>query len=330
MSLYKTASWVLFFTLLLIGAASGENIDSLYQKGEEHLQNGLLKEAIICFEQVYALDPDFGDVVQKLIKTTRFYGIELYGVGRHVEALAYWQRTLELAPGNEEITAYINRAKNEMKTMGQLTGQAVPEEPAPIVQKPPEMAPKEEIPVRKVDTVFVTTYKVIPVAPEAAPVTVTGMETNIRFGLAYPSAAGDMDYNRGWALNIDMTPIHLTRNFGLELSGMYAGVNMVDDSEARLSIIGGNVGGAYNLKLPLLPAFESSAGLGIYNILHTGEISLVTSQSTTQETVSGYTLGLGLDRKMGSSRIGFSLEYLVLDSEFLDNVLLFNIGFGIN
>lgn len=309
---------------------AGENMDSLYLKGVEYLDGGLLKEAIACFEQVYAQDSGFKDIGQLFIKATKFYGIELYGQGFHAEALTHWRRTLELSPGNEEILAYIDRAENEMKTMGQFTGLEVPEQAAPVEQMPPDIQPNEEISVREVDTVIVKQYKFIPVSPVAPPVSRSGIETGVRLGLAYPTSGNDVHYDRGWAVNIDITPIHLTKNLGLELSGMYSAVDVDSDADSRLSTIGGKIGGAYDFKLPLLPMLKTSAGLGFYNVLHTGEISLVSSQSTTQETVSGYALGLGLDRQMGSSRVGFSVEYLVFDSEFLDNLLTFNIGVGVN
>ncbi|MBK7143009.1 MAG: tetratricopeptide repeat protein [bacterium] len=97
-----------------LSAAVRKEADEAYQEGQKAFAEGDLGNAIMHWEQVNRLAPNFRSVTDYLVKAYKLTGIDLYGKNRLSEAIGYWQKALDLAPTSGEIASYIARTRGEM------------------------------------------------------------------------------------------------------------------------------------------------------------------------------------------------------------------------
>jgi tetratricopeptide (TPR) repeat protein len=97
-----------------LSATVRKEVDEAYQSGQKAFAEGDLGNAIIYWEQVSRLAPNFRSVTDYLVKAYKLTGIDLYGKNRLSEAIGYWQKALDLAPTSGEIASYIARTRGEM------------------------------------------------------------------------------------------------------------------------------------------------------------------------------------------------------------------------
>jgi len=98
-----------------------KEVESSYETARKYFEKGDLSQAVLYWEKVERLAPDYQSVREYLIKAYKYVGIELYGQNQLSEAIAVWEKAVGLNPGNVEINDYIKRTKNEIRKLNELT-----------------------------------------------------------------------------------------------------------------------------------------------------------------------------------------------------------------
>ncbi len=98
-----------------------KEVESSYETARKFFEKGDLSQAVLNWEKVERLAPDYQSVREYLIKAYKYVGIELYGQNKLSEAIAIWEKAIDLNPGNVEIDDYIKRTKNEIRKLNELT-----------------------------------------------------------------------------------------------------------------------------------------------------------------------------------------------------------------
>jgi len=98
-----------------------KEVKTIYEAAQKAFEKGNLTEAIISWEKVERLAPNYQSVREYLVNAYKFVGVELYGQNRLKEAVDNWKKAAELDPANTEIKNYINRTENEILKLKELT-----------------------------------------------------------------------------------------------------------------------------------------------------------------------------------------------------------------
>ena len=93
----------------------------LRDSARRYFEDGNLSQAIIHWEKVERLAPDYASVREYLVNAYKFVGVELYSQNKLQEAVDTWQKALRLQPGNDEIARYIRRTENEIRKLHELS-----------------------------------------------------------------------------------------------------------------------------------------------------------------------------------------------------------------
>lgn len=96
-------------------------VKGTYDKGRKQFEGGQLENAIVQWEKVEKLAPDYMSVREYLINAYKFLGVELYGKNNLADAVAIWKKAANLDPENKEIASYIKRTEAEIAHLQELT-----------------------------------------------------------------------------------------------------------------------------------------------------------------------------------------------------------------
>ncbi len=102
-------------------AANSEELRPKYERGIKLFTRSDFRNAIIVWEEVWELDPEFENVFEYLIKAYQFLGMELYAGQRYDKALEMWERILLVDPRNGKAQRYIKRTKEELSRLEGIT-----------------------------------------------------------------------------------------------------------------------------------------------------------------------------------------------------------------
>lgn len=91
-------------------------------RGSEFFTGGQFDKAISDWEVVWSKSPRFEQVDVYLVRAYQYRGMELYVQRRYKDAIAVWNEILEVDPDNEKAIRYINRIRQELEKLEELTG----------------------------------------------------------------------------------------------------------------------------------------------------------------------------------------------------------------
>ncbi len=104
-----------------LGSELRKRVDEIYQAAQDYFENGNIDKAVENWEEVNRLAPNYLSVREYLVRAYKFIGIELYGRHMFNEAIDVWDKAARLQPENAEIKDYINRTKNEIRKLEELS-----------------------------------------------------------------------------------------------------------------------------------------------------------------------------------------------------------------
>lgn len=96
-------------------------VEDSYAEGQRAFQSGELTRAIVLWERVERLAPDFESVRAYLVNAYKFVGVELYGKNQLEQAVTAWRKAAALDPDNPEIAGYIRRTETEIMKLKELS-----------------------------------------------------------------------------------------------------------------------------------------------------------------------------------------------------------------
>ncbi len=96
-------------------------VKDAYDRGRKLFESGQLESAIVQWEKVEKLAPDYMSVRDYLVNAYKYLGVELYGKNNLADAIAIWKKAVSLDPANKEIASYIRRTETEMIRLQELT-----------------------------------------------------------------------------------------------------------------------------------------------------------------------------------------------------------------
>ena len=96
-------------------------VQAVYREAQQAFADGDLDRAIVGWEKVERLAPDYQSVREYLVNAYKFVGVDLYGQNRLDEAVTIWLKAAALAPDNGEIQGYIKRTENEIRKLRELS-----------------------------------------------------------------------------------------------------------------------------------------------------------------------------------------------------------------
>lgn len=105
-----------------LSQAELEDLRRLYERGSEFFKRGEFENAIDDWEIVWSMHPRFEQVDMYLVRAYQYRGMEFYAQRRYKEAIAVWDRILRVDPDNEKAIRYINRTREELEKLEELTG----------------------------------------------------------------------------------------------------------------------------------------------------------------------------------------------------------------
>jgi tetratricopeptide (TPR) repeat protein len=73
------------------------------------------EDARSTLERAHALDPDSVEITDGLVMLLKRMGLESYAEGNSTQAISYWQRVLEVRPGEAETLRFLRRANAASK-----------------------------------------------------------------------------------------------------------------------------------------------------------------------------------------------------------------------
>ncbi len=91
------------------------NALNLYEEAARMFSIGNLHNAILLWESIERLAPNFKDVRKRLSEANKFIGIEAYGRNNLDSAVTAWRTALIYTPDSNEIRTYLQRAETEFK-----------------------------------------------------------------------------------------------------------------------------------------------------------------------------------------------------------------------
>jgi len=100
-----------------LSAEEKKELEGLYNRGVAASQEQRSTDAMRYFEHVYAAKPDFPGVAESLKRECLVVGMDHFASSRLDEAIAVWQRALEVDPNDEKVRGYLKRAlQNRTRT----------------------------------------------------------------------------------------------------------------------------------------------------------------------------------------------------------------------
>jgi tetratricopeptide (TPR) repeat protein len=98
-----------------------KEVERIYSVAKNLYEKGRLNEAIVEWEKIELIYPNYLGVRKYLIDSYKYAGIDLYGKNRLKDAIALWEKAIKLDPNNTEISRYIERAEFEKKRVEELS-----------------------------------------------------------------------------------------------------------------------------------------------------------------------------------------------------------------
>jgi tetratricopeptide (TPR) repeat protein len=95
--------------------------NAAYEQAQVLFKNGDLQKAIVQWEKVERIAPDFMSVRSYLVNAYKYVGVDLYGKNLLNEALSIWQKAADLDPENSEIQNFIKRTEAEIQKLKELS-----------------------------------------------------------------------------------------------------------------------------------------------------------------------------------------------------------------
>jgi tetratricopeptide (TPR) repeat protein len=88
----------------------------------EAFQTGDFEGAIRAWRSVWALDPNYQQVSDYLIKACLYEGVASYSSGRYDVAIDLCRKVLEIDPHNEKAMRYLERIREEKTELEEIEG----------------------------------------------------------------------------------------------------------------------------------------------------------------------------------------------------------------
>ncbi|MCD6161061.1 MAG: tetratricopeptide repeat protein [candidate division Zixibacteria bacterium] len=98
-----------------------KEVEESYSAARKLFVKGDLHQAIIQWEKVEQLAPDYEAVREYLANAYKYAGVELYGCNKLKQAIEMWEKVRKLDPANAEIKKYIDRTNNELERLNELS-----------------------------------------------------------------------------------------------------------------------------------------------------------------------------------------------------------------
>jgi tetratricopeptide (TPR) repeat protein len=98
-----------------------KEVEVAYKEGQKLFTDGNLESAILEWEKVNRIAPDYKSIREYLVKAYKYVGVELYGKNLLQEAVDIWEKALTLEPDNGELNSYILRTQNEISRLEELS-----------------------------------------------------------------------------------------------------------------------------------------------------------------------------------------------------------------
>jgi tetratricopeptide (TPR) repeat protein len=96
-------------------------VAATYKRGQDLFEKGQLSEAVMEWERVEALAPDYMSVREYLVDAYKFLGVELYTQSKLSEAVDVWKKAANIAPDSVEINNYIKRTEHEISKLQEMS-----------------------------------------------------------------------------------------------------------------------------------------------------------------------------------------------------------------
>ncbi|MBN1212800.1 MAG: outer membrane beta-barrel protein [candidate division Zixibacteria bacterium] len=124
--------------------------ENMFQRGKELYEAGRISEAVILWEEVRRINPEYPEVRSQLFEAYKFLGIEKYNQNLQEEAVAVWEKAIRLNPDDKDIKDYIERSKSEIHKLEELSPESRPAaENNPVPEKKPEPEEKPAVKTSK-------------------------------------------------------------------------------------------------------------------------------------------------------------------------------------
>ncbi|MBD3222559.1 hypothetical protein GF314_15095 [bacterium] len=104
-----------------VSDARRRELQDLYRRGVEAMQDGRGDEAMRYWEIVLAGDPDHVRAREHLAQEYLTRGMEAYAAGRLSSAVESWQQALRIAPDDARARGYLERAQQQLERMEQIS-----------------------------------------------------------------------------------------------------------------------------------------------------------------------------------------------------------------
>jgi tetratricopeptide (TPR) repeat protein len=98
-----------------------KEVAATYKRGQDLFEKGRLSEAVVEWERVETLAPDYMSVREYLVDAYKFLGVELYTQSKLNEAVDVWKKAAGIAPDSVEIANYIKRTEHEISKLQEMS-----------------------------------------------------------------------------------------------------------------------------------------------------------------------------------------------------------------
>jgi tetratricopeptide (TPR) repeat protein len=105
-----------------MSSATRQLLDSKYNQGMKHFDDGDFDLAIESFRDVWSTDPNFHNVTALLTKAYLLVGMTHYSDQNYHSAIRVWEMALTVDPDNSKAKRYLSKANEELKRLDRVFG----------------------------------------------------------------------------------------------------------------------------------------------------------------------------------------------------------------
>lgn len=98
-----------------------KEVETAYRSAQEAFRAGNLQKAIVDWEKVERLAPDFQSTRSYLVRAYKFVGVDLYAQKNRAAAVATWKKAAKLDPADAELRDYIEHTEIEIQKLKSLS-----------------------------------------------------------------------------------------------------------------------------------------------------------------------------------------------------------------
>jgi tetratricopeptide (TPR) repeat protein len=104
-------------------AAQDREVEDLYRGGQVAMQERRMDDALRYWELVWSMRPGYKSVNEYLKREYLMRGMESFASGKLEDAVASWQRVLEIDPKDSRARDYIARARTQLARTREILGE---------------------------------------------------------------------------------------------------------------------------------------------------------------------------------------------------------------